>query len=167
METQASRLKKAKSVYPEILVKVGKKKTIVTDEDIACAIYLAHKNYMEAKDPTTQLKQVKVPLVIFARKYLKGHGTVHLQAGLTKIKIVFGSEAAIREENLKPLRKILMKSGSEPDDLIRKKTNYTASQELVDLACDADSDLAKLIRPYIDVRDKSPQFTFSKAEDKA
>lgn len=164
MATMMGKLKgkeKVEEQGAEIIVKLGhKEKRVINDRELYGAVELAVGFMRTLKEIEPQYKAQKEVIARKAKSFIDDKGTVTFLVdtegwGLIECKVTFQYEAVIPDDKVKEVKRIL---GERFNDLVRTKTTYYATKNLIKLATDADK--GKELAECIVVKEKAAQISF-------
>jgi len=136
----------------KVVIKQGKAEVDFFDIDLATALrdYRQLKINIALVEPA--LRELKDQIIEKAKQHLNGRGTIRFVVDGKPVKVTFGYECVITEDNLAKVQELL---GERFVDLVKIKTSYTGTQTLIDLASDADA--KHPVRNYLTIKEKNPE----------
>lgn len=142
-----------------VKVKFGRKEVLeIYDTELAKAVELLFGFYKTIKDIESQYQEQKTIIIQKAEQYIDDKGTITFEVeteeyGLVTCGLTFQYEGVIKEDDAHELKRIL---GDRFYDLVRIKTTYTATPQLIEVVLKEDKKLAQ----YINIKKKAVQIKF-------
>lgn len=161
MTTRAAKLKTAAAPAPPaepsipVTIVMGRNKAAIDNNELATATIRAFQLHRDIKAVEPELKELKAIIVQQIEPLLDGSGTLTILTEGISCKVTTGFEYSIDESAVDALKKAL---GKRFADLVKVKTVYRPELKLVDMSCEPDAPAE--IRDSIQVKSKSPAFTF-------
>lgn len=160
---EAQQLKKVVAKKEERIVFVkfnGKIIDSIRSNELVSVIESAVGLYYEIKAIQPSLQEYKSSIFEVAKKYLEDKTTITLETDSGyEVKLTTRDEIGIDENTIEELKKIL---GDKFNEMVKMKIQYKPTEELIQLACDADSPIAEAIRKCLVINYRSPNFQFKR-----
>ncbi len=137
-----------------VVVTRGREAREITDPRLAGSVQRAYGLQQSLRELEAELRQEKAYIGRRAWDLAGGGSTVSLQAGGVRCTVTLRHEAAVPEENIAALRKLL---GRRFRELVRVRTSYAGTRRLVE---EAGAEVLSLLR----LRRLSPQFRWESTD---
>lgn len=158
MSTRAAKLKTVADEPAPVIIKKGKTQREVVNPALAEMIPRAFGLYGDIKAVEPELKKLKTAIFEELEPELDGSGTFTVLVGDISCKITQGWEYLIDEKDIPVLKEAL---GERFVDLVTVKNYFKPEKKLVELCYEGDT--PEEIRAAVQAKEKSPVFTFSRA----
>ncbi len=159
MAVRTAKIKELKHAGAVITIKFGKDTREITDADLADVLKRAYMLYSVMQELKEEYDEEKKRLISKARTYIGDKGTITFVHSGIEVKITFQHEVIIPNDKVEQLKKLL---GERFNDLVKTKTIYYATANLIDMAVDADR--GKEIAECIIVKEKGVQIKWKEQE---